>query len=580
MRNALLVFCITSVVFALLLQTFLFHQTLRRQIRAESISDHEISLNKMQTDIASFIHNVRTEMLTIYSEQDLIRDLRSAAEEGTNLKDYYWRSWYFARKRFTKEDQLLALYLYDTQDKVVSAYRYNASSFPRDLYQTEYDSNTERLYDYVHDKRTDFMISGYYNPVAKRNVVRLVLKLHNYDEERENIGYLVCDINSSAFTSIMSKYVDVEQVCLWLQPVGDQVIAKTGQASVSQKRIQKQLAKVVENYYNSDQLEQEYDGNYLIQVSQEDYNLEAFVLVSQSLLTATQKSLIRTLLIIMAGMIGAIVLLVFMLSRWMTKPVEEMRNTIVRIKNGESSLRVSPVGWSEELTVLGTEFNEMLDRIQAMAEEELQNKMLVERTEFKMFQAQINPHFLYNSLSLINWKALEAGQQDISKITLALSSFYRTSLNRGKNVLTIEKEIENMKSYLEIQLCMHDNDFDVIMDIDEEILQYQTLNLLLQPLVENAIDHGIDLKEDGRGYIKIIGRKDDSNIYLTVEDNGVGIEPELLSSILEFKTKGYGVRNVNQRIQLYYGEEYCLKIESEAGKGTRCTINIPQVLKK
>ena len=100
--------------------------------------------------------------------------------------------------------------------------------------------------------------------------------------------------------------------------------------------------------------------------------------------------------------------------------------------------------------------------------------------------------------------------------------------------------------------------------------------MVLQPLVENAIDHGIDLKEDGRGYIKIIGRKDAENIYLTVEDNGVGIEPEILSSILEFKTKGYGVRNVNQRIRLYYGEEYCLRIESEVGKGTRCTINIPQ----
>ena len=94
--------------------------------------------------------------------------------------------------------------------------------------------------------------------------------------------------------------------------------------------------------------------------------------------------------------------------------------------------------------------------------------------------------------------------------------------------------------------------------------------------MENAIDHGIDLKEEGRGYIKIIGRKDAENIYLTVEDNGVGIEPEILSSILEFKTKGYGVRNVNQRIRLYYGEEYCLRIESEVGKGTRCTINIPQ----
>ena len=170
------------------------------------------------------------------------------------------------------------------------------------------------------------MISGYYNPDAKRNVVRFVLKLHNYDEARENIGYLVCDINSNALTSIMSKYVDVEQVCLWLQPVDDQVIAMTGRASKSQKRIQKQLAKVIENYYHSDQLEQEYDGNYLIKVSQKEYNLEAFVLVSQSLLTATQKSLIRTLRIIMAGMIGAIVLLVFFLSRWMTKPVECLQN--------------------------------------------------------------------------------------------------------------------------------------------------------------------------------------------------------------------------------------------------------------
>lgn len=119
----------------------------------------------------------------------------------------------------------------------------------------------------------------------------------------------------------------------------------------------------------------------------------------------------------------------------------------------------------------------MLGEINRLIHEVYESKLTQRKSEMTALQAQINPHFLYNSLSLINWKALEAGQQDISKITLALSSFYRTSLNRGKNVLTIEKEIENMKSYLEIQLCMHDNDFDVIMDIDEEILPYQTLNL-------------------------------------------------------------------------------------------------------
>ena len=149
MRRALLVLCIASVVFALLLQTFLFHQSLRRQIRAESISDHEISLNKMQTDLSNFIHTIRGEMLTIYSEQDLIAAMREAAEKDTDMKDYYWRSWYFARKRFTKEDQLLAMYLYDTKDHLISSYRYNSVTYPKDIYKAEYDDNSDRVYDYV-----------------------------------------------------------------------------------------------------------------------------------------------------------------------------------------------------------------------------------------------------------------------------------------------------------------------------------------------------------------------------------------------------------------------------------------------
>ena len=159
MRNTLLVLCIGSVVFALLLQTFLFHQSLRRQIRAESISDHEISLNKMQTDLSNFIHTIRGEMLTIYSEQDLINSMRDAAEQDTSLKEYYWRTWYLARKRFTKEDQVLAMYLYDTKDRLISGYRYNSVTYPRDIYKSDYDDNADRVYEYVHGDRTDLMLS-------------------------------------------------------------------------------------------------------------------------------------------------------------------------------------------------------------------------------------------------------------------------------------------------------------------------------------------------------------------------------------------------------------------------------------
>lgn len=291
---------------------------------------------------------------------------------------------------------------------------------------------------------------------------------------------------------------------------------------------------------------------------------------------------VQTLVVLIFGIIAICIVTSVVaskaFSRFVVRDIERLRDNMQAVEEGNMELTVTSDA-KDEVGSLIRGFGSMLGEINRLIHEVYESKLTQRKSEMTALQAQINPHFLYNSLSLINWKALEAGQQDISKITLALSSFYRTSLNRGKNVLTIEKEIENMKSYLEIQLCMHDNDFDVIMDIDEEILPYQTLNLLLQPLVENAIDHGIDLKEEGRGYIKIIGRKDDHNIYLTVEDNGVGIEPELLSSILEFKTTGYGVRNVNQRVQLYYGEEYCLRIESEVGKGTRCTINIPQVMK-
>lgn len=299
----------------------------------------------------------------------------------------------------------------------------------------------------------------------------------------------------------------------------------------------------------------------------------------QKMLAREVQTLVLLILGIIAICIITSVVASMAFSRFVVRDIKRLRDNMQAVEEGNMELMVTSEA-GDEVGSLIRGFGSMLGEINRLIHEVYESKLTQRKSEMTALQAQINPHFLYNSLSLINWKALEAGQQDISKITLALSSFYRTSLNRGKNVLTIEKEIENMKSYLAIQLCMHDNDFDVIMDIDETILPYQTLNLLLQPLVENAIDHGIDLKEEGRGYIKIIGRKDDKNIYLTVEDNGVGIEPEILSSILEFKTKGYGVRNVNQRIRLYYGEEYCLKIESEAGKGTKCIINIPQVLQE
>ena len=583
MRRALLVLCIASVVFALLLQTFLFHQSLRRQIRAESISDHEISLNKMQTDLSNFIHTIRGEMLTIYSEQDLIAAMREAAEKDTDMKDYYWRSWYFARKRFTKEDQLLAMYLYDTKDHLISSYRYNSVTYPKDIYKAEYDDNSERVYDYVHGKRTDLMISGYHNSAAKKDIVRFVLKLHNYDADRNALGYLVCDINSAALTSIMAKYVDVEQVCLWLQPLNDRVIAMTGEASESQCRIQKQLAKVVQSHYKSGELEQEYDGNYLIQVSQENYNLEAFVLVSQSLLTATQKTLIRTLLIIMGAMILAIMVIVLFVSQWMTKPVEEMSSTITRIKDGETQLRVQPVGWSQELTTLGTEFNEMLDRMQVMAQEELQHKMLVERTEYKMLQAQINPHFLYNTLENIRYMCkLEPATAE--RMVFSLSKLLRYSLDGSREQVTLEEDLGHLNNYLSILEMRFGSRFEYKIDIAPECMQCLIPKLVLQPMIENSVKYGfgnqLNLHVELKAYIH------EEKLMMICRDDGVGMSAAMVEKLCalmnqkEAPGRHSGLYNIHRRIQLLYGYPYGVEIRSLEGHGTTLVVTLPAAAEK
>ena len=135
--------------------------------------------------------------------------------------------------------------------------------------------------------------------------------------------------------------------------------------------------------------------------------------------------------------------------------------------------------------------------------------------------------------------------------------------------MSLSDELRNMRSYLDIQLMMHDYDFDVEFDVDESIGQYQSLNLMLQPLIENAIAHGIDVKTDGRGKLTITGKEEGDLIVLTVADNGVGMNDEQAARILTEESKGYGVRNVNERIKLYYGEQYSLQIESKVGQGFR-----------
>lgn len=265
---------------------------------------------------------------------------------------------------------------------------------------------------------------------------------------------------------------------------------------------------------------------------------------------------------------------VFIISKYVTRRITHLQKSMKEVEKGNLNVDIQADSKDEIGELIGG-FENMLKKLRMTINEMFQSKIKEKDYEMQALQAQINPHFLYNTLSLINWKALDVGEKDISKITLSLSTFYRTSLNKGKNIMTISDEIDNIRSYINIQLMMHDYDFDTEINIDTEILSHRTLNLILQPLVENAINHGIDLMSEGRGKITIRGYSDDDHVILLVEDNGVGMTAEQAKNILTEESKGYGVRNVNERIKLYYGEKYALEIKSVVGEGTTVMVRFP-----
>lgn len=257
--------------------------------------------------------------------------------------------------------------------------------------------------------------------------------------------------------------------------------------------------------------------------------------------------------------------------------IEELRENMRRVEEGELVVTVSSRS-HDEVGDLIEGFGHMVKKISHLVREVLTAEITVKESEMKALQAQINPHFLYNSLSLINWRALKLHASDISEMAQLLSTFYRTTLNRGKNITTVQDEWKNVESYMKIQLIMHSGSFIFTSELEGGLENCAMPNLVLQPLIENALVHGVEQKENGQGQIHLNGRRCGETIIFTITDNGPGIPPDILESILELPNQGYGLKNVNERIQLTYGKEYGLDFKNLPDEGCQATLTLPHTL--
>ena len=278
-------------------------------------------------------------------------------------------------------------------------------------------------------------------------------------------------------------------------------------------------------------------------------------------------------------LIAGCVLIIFILgmafSRLFTRKIEMLTENMDQVNHGSREVTVTSDA-EDEVGVLIRSFRRMMGEIDRLISEVYENKIALKEFELKALTAQINPHFLYNSLSIINWMAIKSGQKEISKVTLDLSTFYRTALSKGEDMVTVENCIRNIEAYLSIQLVMHDNDFTVEWKIDPQVKAEKVPKLILQPVVENALEHGLDVKEEGDKILQLSFLDAGDAVLLRVEDNGMGMEQSVAESLVTYQAEGYGLKNVNDRICLLYGEEYKIRITSSVGKGTVVEMRIPK----
>ena len=310
-------------------------------------------------------------------------------------------------------------------------------------------------------------------------------------------------------------------------------------------------------------LSAEIEGEWLIQIERPAY------LIFQSA---------AWLIVVMIGIIVVCFFLIFFLSRLFAdlsaRRIDALNRSMQIVQTGNFDIDLHD-DCQDEIGVLTNNFRTMANEIQTLIQENYQKTITLKEAQFKALQAQINPHFLYNCLSLINSRALLTHQNDISQMSQLMSTFYRTTLNKGNSMTLLRDEIRNVMSYLEIQRLLHDNRFQVITQIDPILPEISVPNLLLQPLVENSIVHGLLPRQSGDGCLFLTIRRVDNAIHFNVMDNGVGIEPEKIASLTSTDSSGYGLKNVNERLLLTYGEESCLKIKSIQNESTMITFFIP-----
>ena len=581
LRTKIIIMVLGCVLTALIIQTCLFQNLSSKLIYEQAKEESEQSMQSMQNEIYGLIKGIENNLIEIYMDDELLQSLRKKETIKELQSKFYRKAYDIATDEFETGDDVVSFYLYTMDHQVISTYRRAVTpkhNYASDIYSDPEYTNAEIVKKYVELDNPVMLVSSYYNEYRNKNILRFVMKLYNESNLQDKIGYVVCDVDTKNLEKIMDKYRIDRTAFMWLQPTGDRPIDTLGDLDAEQTKeynaLEKSIAcgKKAENETNSKQ--------EFFRIDQQHYNLTAYSMMPQKVLRQNQRNLTINLLAIALLMICVSMIITGFISSGLTRPLELLMNTIQKIGNGNVQLRAKIVK-EDEIGELAQKFNEMLDQMEELKQKEYQTKQLLNRAEYKALQAQVNPHFLYNTLDTMASIAEIRNCPEVSHMSQSLALIFRYSLNMKNPFSTVEHEIAHLKNYTYVMdMRMHDN-IQYTFDVDETTLKSKLPRLSLQPIVENAINHGLRNKR-GKKKIGIQIKRKQMDLVICIEDNGIGmdtsaINESLSKNELDFVEKGnsIGLHNINARLKMLYGNTYGMYLESTLGEGTKVFMILP-----
>lgn len=395
-------------------------------------------------------------------------------------------------------------------------------------------------------------------------------------------GILLLDIRYSSIQQILENITLGNQGYLYLISSGGQLIYHPKMQLIETGQAAENIAAAIG--YRDGSYREKYAGE-MRDISVKSVGYTGWKLLSvtpEKGLPLSNLKMRLFVVFVVASFLLVLVLINAFISSRITNPIQQLEKMVNAIEAGELDQEVD-IGGSYEIQHLGRSNGDMAHRIKELMEDIVAEHESKRKSEFDTLQSQINPHFLYNTLDIIVWMIENEQKQEAVKVVTALARFFRISLSKGKSIIPVKDELEHVRNYLMIQQRRFKNKFTYEIEADKEVLNLASLKLMLQPLVENAIYHGMEFM-DGDGEIHVKAWKEEEDLWLEIQDNGLGMTQERVKNLLSEKThvsskrgSGIGVKNVNERIRLYFGDDYGLVIESEPDEGTIIKIHLPAV---